>query len=278
MKDLEPLYVTELFPKVDARLIELLRSLDNEDWDRPTVAKLWRVKDIVSHLLDGNIRRLSIHRDGYAGDPPGQIASHQDLVDYLNRLNADWVKAARRISPRILIDLLEETNREVCEFFKTLDPHAPAIFSVAWAGEEKSEAWFDIARDYTERWHHQQQIRLAVGKPGIMERELYFPVLDAFLRALPHTYRNMEAPEGTLLEVEVSGEAGGSWFLERQDGSWRLGRDAERKPDAKAVIGQDLAWRLFTKGISKDEARREMWFEGDEALGREVLNALAVMA
>lgn len=278
MKALEPLYVTELFPKVDARLIELLRSLDDEDWERPTAARLWRVKDVAAHLLDGNVRRLSIHRDGHSGDPPGKIGSPQDLVDYLNRLNADWVRAARRISPRILIGLLEETSREVYAFFKTLDPHAPAIFPVAWAGEERSENWFDVARDYTERWHHQQQIRLAVGKPGIMERELYFPVLDAFLRALPHAYRNVEAPDGTLLEVEVSGEAGGSWFLERQGGGWRLGRDAGGKPDAKAVIGQEIAWRLFTKGISKDEARREMRFEGDEELGREVLNVLAVMA
>lgn len=278
MKDLEPLYLTELFPKLNARLVELLRSLDDEDWKRPTVAKVWCVKDIASHLLDGNIRRLSIHRDGYSGDPPGEIGSYQDLVEYLNRLNAAWVKAARRISPRILIDLLERTGREVYEFFKTLDPHAPAIFSVAWAGEERSENWFDIARDYTEHWHHQQQIRLAVGKPGVMERELYFPVLDAFLRALPYTYRNVESPDGTLLEVHVSGEAGGSWFLERQAGSWRLGRDAEGQPDAKAVIGQEIAWRLFTKGISKDEARREMRFEGDEALGGEVLNVLSVMA
>ena len=278
MKALEPLYLTELFPKLDARLIELLRSLDDEDWNRPTVAKLWRVKDIAAHLLDGNIRRLSIHRDGYAGDPPGEIGSYQDLVEYLNRLNADWVKAARRISPRVLIDLLERTGREVYELFKTLDPHAPAIFSVAWAGEAKSENWFDIARDYTEHWPHQQQIRLAVGKPGIMERELYFPLLDTFLRALPHTYRNVEAPDGALLEVEVSGEAGGSWFLERRDGAWRLGRDAEGKPGARVVIDPDIAWRLFTKGISRDEARRVMRFEGDEALGQMVLDVLAVMA
>lgn len=278
MKDLEPLYLVELFPKLNARLIELLLSLEGEDWNRPTVAKLWRVKDIAAHLLDGNIRRLSIHRDGYAGDPPGEIGSYQDLVEYLNRLNADWVKAARRISPRILIELLERTGREVYEFFQTLDPHAPAIFSVAWAGEEKSENWFDIARDYTEHWHHQQQIRLAVGKPGIMDRELYFPVLDAFLRALPHTYRNVAAPDGALLEVEVSGEAGGSWFLERRDGTWRLGRDADGKSDAKAVIGPDIAWRLFTKGISREEARWEIRFEGDEALGGGVLEVLAVMA
>src|SRR5688572_32295034 len=44
---------------------------------------------------------------------------------------------------------------------------------------------FDTAREFTERWHHQQQIRLATNRPGIMTRELYYPVLDCFMRALP---------------------------------------------------------------------------------------------
>ena len=56
------------------------------------------------------------------------------------------------------------------------------MFPVSWAGEEESANWFDTAREFTERWHHQQQIRLAVDKPGIMTREFYFPVLDCFMR------------------------------------------------------------------------------------------------
>ena len=36
-------------------------------------------------------------------------------------------------------------------------------FGVAWAGEERSPAWFDVARELTERWHHQAHIRLATG-------------------------------------------------------------------------------------------------------------------
>jgi len=59
---------------------------------------------------------------------------------------------------------------------------------VSWAGEEESANWFDTAREFTERWHHQQQIRLAVNKPGIVTREFYFPVLDCFMRALPYAY------------------------------------------------------------------------------------------
>jgi hypothetical protein len=63
------------------------------------------------------------------------------------------------------------------DFHESLDPFARAIFNVSWAGEETSPNWFDTARELTERWHHQQQIRLATHRPGIMTRELYNPVI-----------------------------------------------------------------------------------------------------
>jgi uncharacterized damage-inducible protein DinB len=55
-----------LFPLLDAKLIELLRSLSPDDWNKPTVARLWTVKDVAAHLLDGNLRMLSRARDGYS--------------------------------------------------------------------------------------------------------------------------------------------------------------------------------------------------------------------
>lgn len=58
-----PIDVRHLFRPLDAALISLLHSLNTEDWHRPTVARLWSVKDVAAHLLDGNIRLLSIQRD-----------------------------------------------------------------------------------------------------------------------------------------------------------------------------------------------------------------------
>ena len=82
--------------------------------------------------------------------------------------------------------------------------------------------WFDIAREYTERWHHQRQIALAVGRPTPIDaRRLYHPVLETFLRALPFTYRGVDAPDGTTVLVSITGEAGGR--LVRPQGGRRLG-------------------------------------------------------
>jgi hypothetical protein len=122
-----------LFPKLDRLLIELLHALKPEDWRQFTYAKLWTVKEVAAHLLDGNLRTLSILRDGYQGDPPANVSSYQDLVEYLNRLNADWVQAFKRLSPQVLIDWLERSGKEYHQYLSQLDPFAPSVFSVAWA-------------------------------------------------------------------------------------------------------------------------------------------------
>ncbi|MDQ3290291.1 MAG: maleylpyruvate isomerase N-terminal domain-containing protein, partial [Bacteroidota bacterium] len=155
--------VKHLFAELDRKLIQLLKSLSPEDWEKQTVAKLWKVKDVVAHLLDGNIRVLSIQRDRYFGEQPPAISSYQDLVDWLNQLNADWVKASKRISPGVLILLHETTGPLVSAYYQSLNLQEKAIFSVAWAGEQESLNELHLAREYTEKWLHQQQIRDAVN-------------------------------------------------------------------------------------------------------------------
>src|SRR5213082_3892646 len=48
-----------LFAPLHAELMSLLRGLSAEDWEKPTVAKAWRVRDVAAHLLDTQLRRLS---------------------------------------------------------------------------------------------------------------------------------------------------------------------------------------------------------------------------
>ncbi len=136
-----PISTLHLFPILDQKLIELLKSLTPEDWNKKTRAKQWTVKDIAGHLLDGNLRTLSISRDRHFGEAPENIQSYQDLVNFLNRLNADWVKAMKRLSPVVLIDLLETTGHAYYTHLASLNPMEEAIFSVGWAGEDKSLNW-----------------------------------------------------------------------------------------------------------------------------------------
>ncbi len=278
----EPIRVAHLFPQIEAKLIALLRSLSADDWQKSTVCLGWSVKDVAAHLLDTNIRNLSMRRDGFFGEKPENAETYDGLVRFLDRLNADWVRAARRISPSVLIEWMELTSRQVCDYFARLDPFAKAVFPVAWAGESESLNWFDTAREYTERWHHQQQIRIAVAPPGssvateIMTRELYFPVLDTFMRALPRTYASVAAPDGTIIKINVTGPAGGSWFLARRADAWSLSGSASGHSAAEISIPENLAWRLFTNSFPA-EAEQEVESRGETLLIKPLFRTMAVM-
>jgi hypothetical protein len=236
------------------------------------------VRDVAAHLVDGNVRQISFRRDRLAPvDPEFPIRSHTDLVRFLDGLNAVWVKAFERASPRVLVEMLELTGPPVAEIFAGLDPFVPALFGVAWAGEMSSPNWFDTAREYTERWHHQQQIRDAVGAAPLTARPWLHPVLDTFLRGLPHAYREVDAAAGTDVAFEIAGEAGGSWVLRREAVGWTL--HAGETPGAAAHVraDQDTTWRLLTKGLKPEEAAGRVRFEGREELCRPFLHMLAIM-
>jgi len=280
MKPLLPIETVDLFPILNDHLLDLLRGLAPDDWQRPTVCKGWTVKDIVSHIIDGNWRRITLYRDHYQSPDIPVINSYESLVQYLNQLNQDWVVSTRRLSPAILIDWLAQTGPVVHELFKQQPPFEAAPFSVAWAGEETSLNWFHIAREYTELWHHQQQIRLALDQTDVlMSAELHHPLLDTFMRALPHTFRHVSAQPGTLVTVTITGPGGDTWYLLRRDTQWALVQGAgSLQPTAAVELDGAIAWRLFTKGLSADDARPYLSVSGDQILGTPVLQMLSVMA
>lgn len=274
---LDPILCAHLLRRVDEKLIELLRSLSANEWEAQTVAPRWKVRDVAAHLLDTVLRKLSLARDAWFVENV-KPESSQDVAALVNRLNEEGVRVYRRLSPPVLIDMMKIACEQSAGFHESLDPFAQAAFGVSWAGEATSLNWFDTARELTERWHHQQQIRLATNRPGIMTPELYHPVLDCFLRGLPHLYRNTDAPVGTVLLVEIAGECGGQWFLSRDSEQWELVKRPAADQVARVTIPQEIAWRVFTKGIDRESARQQIKIEGDPRLSNLVLELTAVIA
>lgn len=128
-------------------------------------------------------------------------------------------------------------------------------------------------------------IRDATGRPPGIHGTLaspadpYFlaPVLDTFVRALPYNFRHLAAPEGTVVRFEISGDAGGVWFLHRVPQTWILAVDSETEPAADVVLPQDTAWRLFTKGINREEARTRAVIRGDAGLASPIFATTAII-
>lgn len=279
LQPLQPILTAHLFPALERKLLELLASLTPEDWEKQTIAPKWKVKHVAAHLLDTQLRKISMCRDGVFPKPP-EINSHADLVAFVNRLNESGVSIYGNLSPRVLIALMEVASRESAAFHLSLDPWAKACFSVSWAGESESLNWFDTARELTERWHHQQQIRLATGKaePGIMTREFYHPVLDCFMRALPFHYRTISRPPATSVHFQVAGDCGGSWYLYRSQHSWQLTANSTNKEAAVVAIPQEIAWRVFTKGTTVEAAKPMLQVSGDADLALHILRMISIVA
>ena len=248
MRPLEPIDTRNLFAPLHAELMSLLRALTAEEWEKQTMAPAWRVRDVAAHLLDTQLRRLSLQRDGHARAPD------KPLVEFLNELNATWVAAARRFSTRVIVDLLDVTGPTSIAFLESLPLHDRAIFGVAWAGESESENWFDIGREYTEWWHHQMQIRDSVGAPLLLEAKWLEPLLKISVRAI-----RTSVP--TLLVTD----------------DYRFMLGPEGAPAVTVRTDADTAWRMLYNALSREEIAARVRIEGDVRAAEAVVGARSVM-
>ena len=197
-----PIDVRGLFPRERKALLDLLGGLAAGDWELATVCPGWTVKDVTAHVLHDDLRRLASMRDGHQGPRP---EPGEPVAAFLDRVNQEWVAATRCLSSRQLVDLLTLSGGQIAALWRALDPDAGGA-AVSWAGLEVAPVWLDAARELSEYWTHQQQIREATGRPGLTDRQLLAPVLDTFLRALPYTLRDTGADPGTQVQVTVSGD------------------------------------------------------------------------
>jgi hypothetical protein len=268
--------VLEPLRRVNDALLDLLQSFTADEWHRPTVHPDRNVKDLTAHLLQGSLGRVSAIRDGYRL-PTRSITSIEDLIALIQQNNREFMTAMRWVSPRILMDLLAIYDRELVAAFAALDPDAAGL-GVAWAGETVSRNWFDIAREYTEKWHHQQQLRDATGRPPLYESALLIPVLETFARGLPFAFRSREARDGTHVTVTVTGPVTLHWTLRRIGGAWSLWSSMDRDAQVSISLPADVAWRVWTKGMKRDQARAQMEVHGDETMAAPLANFVAIMA
>lgn len=277
MQPLTRVDTAPLFPGLHALLIDLLRSLTDADWQRPTVAPAWRVRDIAGHLLDVHLRKLSFGRDRHrvAGGP---VSSYGDIVTLINGLNAEGVSYSARLSPRVIIEIIDVAGRLVSEFVASCDPDEPATFSVLWAGEEQSKNWMDIGREYTEHWHHQMQIRDAVGaSPVLLAPEWFNPLLDLSVRAFRRSFKDLDAPDGTAIAFEVETQGLHSWTIARAGGVWDVFGGLATRVDASVRMDGDTAWRLLYNALPRQTVRSRITVSGNERLAAPLLTTRSVM-
>ena len=103
-------------------------------------------------------------------------------------------------------------------------------------------------------------------------------MIEICIRALPYTYRLVEAAKGTSISVRIGGDAGDVWSLVRSAQKWELFQGASNSSETRIELDDDTAWRLFSKGLDEDVLAKRITIDGDMDLGASIFNVIAIMA
>ena len=122
--------------------------------------------------------------------------------------------------------------------------------------------WLHIAREYTERWRHQQQVREAVGRPLLTGPDWFAPVLATFVHGLPRTCSEVSAPTGTTVRVTISEASGRTWSVARIESEWARGDNEIAEPE-EGVMSE--------KTVSRERRKRVLCLMRRGILGNDSL-------
>ena len=270
-----PADVVPLFEAERTRLIELLNGLTQSDWQRATPCPEWTVFGLVCHLLGGDFGLLARRRDDHFGTPPPEGATEAEFIQWLDELQRDWVRAARRLSPRLVVDLLAWTMPQLAETLQAEDPRA-ASARVSWAGPQAVPVWLDQFRELSECWIHRQQLHQALDLPSDLDPVVLRPILLAMRWAYPYRLRGVSAARGDTVRITITGPVTENWLLAASGGNW----DFEVEPGSRTVatlsLTTDQAWRLLSNNLPH-AAHDDLDVSGDPRIVDVLLSTRAII-
>ena len=88
--------------------------------------------------------------------------------------------------------------------------------------------------------------------------------------------KEVNAEEGTVLKTTVNGI--GEWYLKRENEEWKLEDNGQETITAETSIDSDIAWKLFSKSIRKEDVKAGITISGEHSFGMKVLEMVSVMA
>ena len=94
--------------------------------------------------------------------------------------------------------------------------------------------------------------------------------------SVPFWYNDIQADEGTVVGIHISGDSGGEWSLRRQMSRWTI----EESPcEGRGIIGltEDTAWRFFTRSLPVESFKDKIQFSEESELLKRFLKVRAIM-
>lgn len=237
-------------------------ALTEAEWDAPTDCPGWTVKDVVAHVI-GIEETIQGHATP-AVDVPDYAHVHGDVA----RMNETWVESMRRLAGA---EVLERFTRVTAERLAVLRATDTAGFGAeTWTPRGPGTVRDQLGFRIFDSWVHEQDIRLAVGRPGGFEG----PGASATLRRCIDTMgyvvgKKVAPPDGTTVVFELDAPLPAR-FAVGVDGGRATSLDAlPSVPSVRIATTGETFVRLACGRTSP--AAAEVTTGGDAALGAAVL-------
>lgn len=147
------------------RMLSLLRSLDDSDWEAPTDCTEWSVRDMVAHLV-GTAESASLREQMRVALKGRRLAKRRKVAD-IDGINTVQIEERAHLGPRELIDRLERAAPRFVEFRSRFPRVLRGIRVPAPAGPLSLGHLMDVV--YTrDVWIHRVDITRATGRPMLL--------------------------------------------------------------------------------------------------------------
>ena len=215
-----------------AAITELCDQLSETEWAAPTECPGWSVQDNLSHII-GTERML-------LGDPAPEIdvgeAPH--VHNDIGRVNELWITERRPWAPA----------RVLAEFREVSAARLEALGAMTQADFD-AESWTPAGTDSYGRfmrirtmdcWVHEQDIRIAVNRPGHREGPVVELVMDEFAFAVGFAVAKLgRAPEGARVLIDLAGPAARTWRVQVTERRGRLVEAFDGDPEPTIALAMD---------------------------------------
>ncbi len=184
-------------------LSKVVNALSTADWDTPTHAPGWSVRDQVSHLafFDEAASLAITNHDAFVAEARAAQEAGSDL-------EGRYLARGRSMAPSGVLDWWRTASSALIAAARTLDPKA----RLPWYGPDMGAASFITAR-LMETWSHGLDVVDVVDSDRPDTDRLHH-VAFLGVRARPYSYtvRGMQPPE-TPMRVELTSPSGEKWVL-----------------------------------------------------------------
>jgi uncharacterized protein (TIGR03083 family) len=248
------------------------KGLTPEQWALPTDCPGWSVRDQVSHLL-------AIERS-LLGDPaPPPLADVPAYVrNPIGEINEPWIEQRRGTPGDEVLAEFEETAARRLEALRSFSTER--FEEIGWSpiGDVPYRTFMTVR--VFDSWAHEQDIRLAIDRPGGRDGAGEAVALDRCFLTVGYTVgKKVAPPDGTTVVFTVTGPLGRSEAVRVVGGRAVRLDEAPTSPTATLTMGQAAFWRLGLGRCSASEAldTGAVALDGDADLGRRVVEAMAFM-